>query len=337
MVNRLVNILILIFFVISCRENDRENLPFKKPNKKASFFTSSDEEFFLVNPSDMFQLNNRIFIAEGDLSHLAIFDLNLKLIKTVGRFGEGPDDFFYLGKIGSTPDGNVFLHDRGHEILRIFDLNGDQKNMISVPESLYAENFLFQKNLICYSSVNGEKPFHCYNYNGEKLLEFGEFVNSSNNDFQKYQRSMGALYPVDKSYLKILPTESEISLFDANHSKIDSIDIFSIPIFNFYKEKVERFYTENFGKSFISVFRDYYLHDDKLYLLAYSSYFDPEDKEVVDTNKVVVLDVSADRIRLDSVLDLSEEADSYSQIMVFDEFIYAFDKVNGKLDQFQIN
>jgi hypothetical protein len=337
MVKRIVTIWIVMFFVISCKENDKENLPFKKLDKKASFFTSSDEEIFLVNPSDMFQFNNRIFIAEGDLSHLAIFDLELKLIKTVGRFGEGPDDFFYLGKIGATPEGNVFLHDRGHEILRIFDLNGNQKNIISVPESLDSENFIFQKDSICYSYINGKKPFQCYNYKGEKLLEFGEFVNSSNNDFQKYQRSMGALYPVGKSYLKILPTESEISIFDQNHVKIDSVDIFSIPIFNFYKDKVERFYTENFEKSFISVFRDYYLRDDKLYLLAYSSYLDAEDNEVVDSNKIVVLDISADRIRLDSVLDLSEEADSYSQIMVFDGFIYAFDKVNGKLDQFQIN
>lgn len=337
MVKRIVTIWIVMFFVISCKENDRENLPFKRLEKKASFFTNSDEKFFLVNPSDMFQLNNRVFIAEGDLSHLAIFDLNFNLIKTVGRFGEGPDDFFYLGKIGVTLEGNVFLHDRGHEILRIFDLNGDQKDIIPVPESIYSENFLFQENSICYSSVNSEKPFHCYNYKGEKLLEFGEFVNSSNNDFQKYQRSMGALYPVDKSYLKILPTESEISLFDADHSKIDSVDIFSIPIFNFYKDKVERFYTENFGKSFISVFRDYYLHDDKLYLLAYSSYLDVEDNEVVDTNKVVVLDVSSERIKLDSVLDLAGEADTYSQIMVFDGFIYAFDKVAGKLDKFQIN
>jgi hypothetical protein len=334
---RVVSILIFMLYLISCKESDVVSIPVEKLAKKASFFNNSSDEFFLVNPSDMFQLNDKIFIAEAELSHLAIFDLNFKFIQTVGRFGEGPDDFFYLGKMGKTPDGLLYLHDRGHELLRLFDSDGVEKKRISVPESLYSENFIFMDNSICFSVGNGEKPFSCYDFNGQKIREFGEFVNSYNNDFQKYQRSIGALYQIGKSsYLKILPAESEISLFDSDDVKIDSVDIFSIPDFISYKNKVDQFYAKNFDKSFISVFKDHYLHDDKLYLLTYSSYLDAEGNEQVDTNKVIVLDVTSERIAINSVLVLSADVDAYSQIMVFDGFIYAFDKEGGKLDQFEI-
>lgn len=334
---RVVRVLIFMLSILSCRESEEVTIPVEKLAKEASFFNDSNNEFFLVNPSDMFQLNDKIFIAEAELSHLAIFDLNFKFIQTVGRFGEGPDDFFYLGKMGKTPDGFLYLHDRGHELLRLFDSDGVEKKRISVPESLYAENFIFMDNSICFSVGNGEKPFSCYDFNGQKVREFGEFVNSYNNDFQKYQRSIGALYQVGKfSYLQILPAESEISLFDSDDVKIDSVDIFSIPDFISYKNKVDQFYAKNFDKSFISVFKDHYLHDDKLYLLTYSSYLDAEGNEQVDTNKVIVLDVTSERIAINSVFVLSADVDAYSQIMVFDGFIYAFDKEGGKLDQFEI-
>ncbi|GAB2488736.1 6-bladed beta-propeller [Algoriphagus taiwanensis] len=334
---RVVSILIFIIFSISCKESEELTIPIEKLTKKASFFNDSSDEFFLVNPSDMFQLNDKIFIAEAELSHLAIFDLNFKFIKTVGRFGEGPDDFFYLGEMGKTPEGLLYLHDRGHELLRLFDSDGVEKKRISVPESLYSKNFIFTDNSICFSVVNGQKPFGCFDFNGQKTREFGDFLNSYHNDFQRNQRSIGALYRVGKSsYIKILPTESEISLLDSNDVKIDSVDIFSIPIFTSYKNKVSQFYSKNSGKSFISVFKDHYLHDDKLYLLTYSSYLDVEGNEQVNTNKVVVLDVTSDRITINSVLDLSSEVDVYSQILIFDGFIHAFDKEGGKLDQFEI-
>ena len=129
---RVVSILIFMLYLISCKESEEVTIPVKKLAKKASFFNDSNDEFFLVNPSDMFQLKDKVFIAEAELSHLAIFDLNFKFIQTVGRFGEGPDDFFYLGKMGKTPDGLLYLHDRGHELLRLFDSDGVEKKRISV-------------------------------------------------------------------------------------------------------------------------------------------------------------------------------------------------------------
>lgn len=65
-----------------------------------------------------------IWIIEGSLQEIRVFDPSGRHLKTIGRNGQGPGEFTYPDGLAMAPDGMIWVHDPKNGRFSIFDQDG---------------------------------------------------------------------------------------------------------------------------------------------------------------------------------------------------------------------
>ena len=73
-------------------------------------------------------LDGSVCVADGPFSpkpSVRVFGRDGRLIRSIGRVGEGPGEFRSVLGIAQTPDGRIFLQDPGNNRISVYSANGE--------------------------------------------------------------------------------------------------------------------------------------------------------------------------------------------------------------------
>lgn len=128
--------------------------------------------------------NGRIFIADSQDQAIKIFEPNGEFIRSIGRKGEGPGEFSFLGYLTFLPDEKLLVMDSMAMRLSLFDSEGDF--LTSYHWTHRPGRLLYAANEVCVMTeyVFGEGDdaladrelfVKKYDFEGNEILSFGEF------------------------------------------------------------------------------------------------------------------------------------------------------------------
>lgn len=81
--------------------------------------------------------NQNIWVLEASLQEIRVFTPAGKLLRTVGRKGQGPGEFIYADGMALDPDGLIWVHDPKNGRFSLFDQNGKFVRQQSAPSMGY--------------------------------------------------------------------------------------------------------------------------------------------------------------------------------------------------------
>ena len=67
---------------------------------------------------------DRLWIADSQGRDVRVFDADGRFVRTVGQPGEGPGEFERVGRVGSGPEGHMWITDTGLQRYEVFDTAG---------------------------------------------------------------------------------------------------------------------------------------------------------------------------------------------------------------------
>jgi hypothetical protein len=164
-----------------------------RPNR-----TVSIEEELVIKPEDeegniiLFQpwrfivdLNENIYIADRQDYAIKVFDSNGKYKLAIGRRGQGPGEFQYMGVQAVLPDGRLLVMDSMQKRTSIFSTEGEFLESYQWKKNLGRLYFATNSSFILgkYTFEGKDNPLEKrrlfvkeYDFGGNELNSFGEFT-----------------------------------------------------------------------------------------------------------------------------------------------------------------
>ena len=135
----------------------------------------------LFNPGRVaVDAGGNVYIGDDTDMAIKVFDPQGKYLRAIGRKGEGPGEFTYIGDIIPLPDGRLMVTD--FQARRTSFFGPDGQFLVSYP---WKKNFLrvhWATNSSCtleegvYSEASRERWVKTVDFAGEELLTFGKFT-----------------------------------------------------------------------------------------------------------------------------------------------------------------
>ena len=107
---------------------DKNTLPFDSLMDFVSFVKLETTEDNLIGAiSQILFVNNKIIVVDFDVSKtITVYDESGKFLNKIGKLGQGPEEYAYLGHVILTPDkSTVVVVDMGSGNLKYFGLDGN--------------------------------------------------------------------------------------------------------------------------------------------------------------------------------------------------------------------
>ncbi|NOR52766.1 MAG: 6-bladed beta-propeller [Candidatus Aminicenantes bacterium] len=130
--------------------------------------------------------NENIYISDYQDQVIKVFDPKGQWMRTIGRKGNGPGEFQNIGRLVLLPDGRLLVLDGSIKRLSLFDAKGNFINNHNFQNNAYniflAGPSFYAREEITYGKVIEawllERLLHvkAYDYSGNELFSFGEFV-----------------------------------------------------------------------------------------------------------------------------------------------------------------
>lgn len=127
--------------------------------------------------------NENICIADFQDQSVKVFDPNGEYIHSIGRKGEGPGEFSYIGQMAVLPDGKLWVTDGMTRRLSLFDSEG--KYLESYHWKQGFGRFHYATDSACLLGMytfEGDKPLENrrlfvkeFDFQGNEIRSFGEF------------------------------------------------------------------------------------------------------------------------------------------------------------------
>ena len=165
--------IIIIFFIVGCKQSDTSNNEFvtiditaKYPYKKLVLQDFMDVEYIPLETTDEFLCKGHIqavgknfiiAINQNNDGNIYIFDCKGKALRKINRKGQGGEE--YLNVLNVTLDennGEIFVNDMLAKKVIVYDLEGNFKRSFPHKNGLmYIEIYNFDReNLICHDAIN---------------------------------------------------------------------------------------------------------------------------------------------------------------------------------------
>jgi hypothetical protein len=159
------------------------------PDKSVTFveeLSVGGEEYDMLSRPMRFIVDREggIYISDSQDQTIKIFDQNGEYVRSIGRKGEGPGEFSYLGSQTFLPDGKLLAMDSMSMRLNLFDPEGNY--LTSYHWAHRPGRLLYATALDCVMSVytfqdskdplSGRKLFvKKFDFEGDEINSFGEF------------------------------------------------------------------------------------------------------------------------------------------------------------------
>lgn len=322
--NKIINICILLLLLSSCTKYNKSNnqscYKLRSDKKMTEFCDSS----FLTNQVLCLDVSlNKILLTDYNASQIIILDKNLKLIKRLGRKGNGPGEFAGAAHFCLNKNHIYTINEAGHAIV---DIERDKyQKLIHFPQNVSLTNstrFFYYNNFFYHSVDSPLTPIVCFNETEKKnICGFTLWDNAklSYHSARHLVKGIKSFYVVGQT----LPIFQEYS-FDGkllnNYELNDNIPEIK-KLIEEYKSKPQVPNTR-----FVMI-QDVFYSNKKLYMLMST-----KDNHYT-SNKILVFDV-ANKIKHIATLEL--EGKVFQSFCVIDNRLIAFNALDAGLDAFII-
>ncbi|MBT2741985.1 6-bladed beta-propeller [Bacillus sp. ISL-77] len=152
----------------------------KKGNFISYFKEENQKQKAIKAPGGLRIVDNKLYVTDIEKSQVFVFDLNGKLILTLGKAGEKDGEFRAPNAVTADKDGNIYVVDTGNQRVQIFDKKGKFKKTINGSEDGNGSSTLVNPRGIGINSdgnifVVNNLTHYIYGFdaNGKKLFQFG--------------------------------------------------------------------------------------------------------------------------------------------------------------------
>jgi hypothetical protein len=158
------------------------------PNKTVTFeedLSIGGEEYNMLFRPQRFIVdqNENIYITDYQDQSIKVFDPKGEYIETIGRKGEGPGEFSFIGYLTFLPDGMLMVMDLEARRISLFD--SDRKYIESHHWAERPGGLIYATESTCLLTVytfEGDKPLEDrklfvkeFDFQGKEISSFGEF------------------------------------------------------------------------------------------------------------------------------------------------------------------
>ena len=121
---------------------------------------------------------DNIYIADRQDFTIKVFSSDGSFIRTIGRQGEGPGEFQFIGSLAFFPDGRLLVLDFRARRTSFFDSQGDFLNSYPWRNSHLRFYWLTEDSFTVDERIYGEKSqlfIKTFDFSGNEILSIGEF------------------------------------------------------------------------------------------------------------------------------------------------------------------
>lgn len=290
----------------------------------------SDTIFFGYIPNFLVK-GDRIYIPDEIRGQLIVADTSFRLVRTIGRKGEGPGEFAQPLRLSLTDNGWLWANGHGRGFLA-HDTLGNLKATVKYKGQMITQFFADEQARV-WTSIPGEAEGDILVYDTTSHIVKGianrfEHVPESRID----DLSRCHLIRASKeTFYAIGISEAIIRLFDLNGNLLEECNLRAHPIVQRYFEDCER-KRQSLGsdpnKAVFVIFQDAVAIDEStLYLLMY--YYEGEPPDIC-IDRVMVLDFpSCHLLGTYRLMTPGQDKAFFQSFSVADGRLYAFDVLSS--------
>jgi len=158
------------------------------PDKSVTFaeeLSVGGEEYDMLSRPQGFNIdqNGNIYITDMQDQSIKVFDQSGEFIRTIGKKGEGPGEFTFIGGMTFLPDGRLMVMDSEARRISLFDSDGKYIESHHWTERPGRLNYANDSTcLLTVHTFEGDKPLEGgrlfvkeFDFKGNEMRSFGEF------------------------------------------------------------------------------------------------------------------------------------------------------------------
>lgn len=261
-----MSVFFVSFIFYSCEKSENE-IEINQPKEFLGSKFTNESDDIINHPSDIYIQNGKIFLSEREISNVQVFDLDFNHLNTFGEYGEGPDNYYYLGSMGAAGDGKFFLQDIGHQRIQIMSTDSQELlNEFTVSNSLHSKNLAIKGKKAYYIIPEITPRVMIYDIELDSYEEKELSSYTSITPITSPLRQIGNILSLEDEFIFVRTSEPVIDLFDENFNKIDSIDLSSLNLFSKQIAKGDSLYKKGASNMVIHLISDAYVADRSLYI-----------------------------------------------------------------------
>ncbi len=292
--------------------------------------TISDSIFFGYIPNFLVD-GNRMYIPDERSGRLIVADTSFRLVRTIGRKGEGPGEFDQPLRVSLTRNGWLWADGHGRGFLA-HDTLGNLKAAVKYRSRLISRFFADEQARV-WASMPGEVEGDILVYDTTSRI-----VKGISNRFEHVPESRVSdlsrchlIRASEDTFYALSISEAIIRLFNMNGEMLSECNLRNHPLIQRYFEDCER-KRRTIGadpnKVVFVVFQDAAVVDENtLYLLMYHYDGDPPD---IYIERVLVLDFpSCTVLGTYRLMSPKQEKAFFQSLSVANGKLYAFDAISS--------
>lgn len=212
------------------------------PVQEVWSFSSFGDNHFFYKPSDIEcdLVQSRIYIADSGNNRVVVFDSEGKLLKIIGRKGQGPAEFMNPTGLYILEDSKLAVADSNNSRVQIFDKSFNLTDSIKIKQTnTKVADLVFLNDKIYAVSTFGYSGYNLDYTSGKNIQPLVNVIDKKGNKIQSIMgkdfpdshpflraiknRVSIALSPEEKIYLAYF-AENFIQIFDTKGNKIDEFN-----------------------------------------------------------------------------------------------------------------
>jgi len=192
---------------------------------------TDDENQFFRFPMDIaIDKENNVYIVEYFNHRIQVFDRQGKYIRTIGRPGQGPADFFKPSSMGICKNGNIVVSDSSNKRIQILDKTGNYISSFRTGQNLYDITINSRDQIVtyCHSSIKQSKAyFTLYSLEGKKIQDLCKtsIFTEENIIFCLDKKDFFYIGHFVTPYLRIYSPDGEIKAIVTYETPMGKVDI----------------------------------------------------------------------------------------------------------------
>ncbi|MFC1556144.1 BF3164 family lipoprotein [candidate division KSB1 bacterium] len=183
-------LLVLICLLSNCNTNDKTNTSLDQNSDKLRIGSQKDElsiKFLgkiddnALDKSDFFYWlsdftvddNDNVYVVDKGNYRVLLFNRDLKLIKSIGRQGQGPEEFIEPANIALDQLGRFYVSDNSLLKILVFSNKGKEIDRIPITPKMYGNFLIIDKDRYLWSDNTGTSLFYITDKSGKNIKTVG--------------------------------------------------------------------------------------------------------------------------------------------------------------------